>query len=297
MFGEVGVQKGQFFYPRAIESDADSIWIVDKAARVQRFDASTGAWRCGWHMPEWELGKPCGITIAPGPDGAPCLYVADTHYHRVILYHLPPDGAETGDEIARFGGYGDGSGQFIFTTDVAVQAGPDGRPVRIFVSEYGGNDRINVFGPDHRFQYSFGSLGSGPDEFNRPQSIALDADRGHLVVADACNHRIGIFTLEGRIVRWIGSPENAGTAPGCFRYPYGLRLLSDGAVLVAEFGNSRVQKIDLATGRSLGVYGLPGNGEGELSTPWGVTTIGGRAFVLDSGNNRVVACRIPGIGG
>lgn len=299
--GEVGLSPGQFSYPRAMDADGSSLWLIDKAARVQRIDPSTGEYLGGWTMPEFDLGKPTGVTVAPGPDGEPCVYVADTHYHRVMVYRVA-DATLAGDAepIASFGAYGEGPGEFIYPTDVAVLTDADGKAERIYVSEYGGNDRVSVFDAGFNFLFSFGTFGNSEDpdvvEFSRPQSMAIDRGRGELIVADACNQRIGRFTLDGRLVRWIGSPEAAGEAPGKFRYPYGVSLLNDGTALVAEFGNHRVQRIDLETGASLGLYGTAGRGEGELANPWAVAAVGETAYVLDSGNNRVLAFESPAPG-
>ena len=62
--------------------------------------------------------------------------------------------------------------------------------------------------------------------------------------------------------------------------------LPDDTLLIAEFGNNRIQRFD-AAGRSLGVYGRIGRSEGELQYPWGVAASDDQIFVLDSGNNRV----------
>src|SRR5438270_3352456 len=64
-FGEVGVSPGQFSYPRCLDHDQDSLWAIDKQARVQRLDPKTGS-PVGvgeWRMPEWEHGKPTGVTV------------------------------------------------------------------------------------------------------------------------------------------------------------------------------------------------------------------------------------------
>lgn len=299
VFGEVGRAPGQFSYPRAIDAGAGSLWVIDKAARVQRLDPGSGRCLAWWQMPEWSFGKPTGVTVGPGADGAERLYVADTHYHRVMIYR-PPD--EPGGEPtleASFGSYGTGPGQFIYPTDVAVLPAGDGRGVeRIFVSEYGGNDRVSAFDGAHRFLFSIGRLGFAEDpgrvEFSRPQSLAIEPTMRELIVADACNHRLGRFTLDGALVGWIGSPGSAGAGTGQFRYPYGLLLPGDGTALVVEYGNNRVQHVELSTGRSLGVFGRTGRGEGELASPWGIAAIGETAYVLDSGNNRVQAFRLPG---
>lgn len=286
-FGEVGLSPGQFAYPRAIDADGSSLYIIDKSARVQRIDPKTGQALATWTMPDHAMGKPCGVTV--GPDGL--VYVADTHYFRVMAFR-PPDGMGKAPFIARtWGEYGEGPGQFIYPTDIAFLTGPDGWIRRIYVSEYGGNDRVSVFDSDLKFLFSFGRLGesASPEtvEFNRPESIAVDSTRGRVVVADACNHRIGVFTLDGELVRWIGSPQGAGGGLEQFAYPYGLVLRPDGTALVSEFGNHRVHHVDLETGATLGLYGAPGRAAGELTNPWGIAAIGDTVYVLDSGNARV----------
>jgi DNA-binding beta-propeller fold protein YncE len=287
VFGEVGLSPGQFTYPRVIENDGKSLYVIDKAAHVQRLDPATGLATAMWTMPDSVLGKPCGATW--GPDGL--LYVADTHYFRVMVYRPPAGLGQDAELVSKWGEYGNGPGQFVYVTDVGILTGPDGGIERIYVSEYGGNDRVSVFDKDRKFLFSFGQQGSGaqaePVEFNRPQSIGVDKERKRLVITDAVNHRIGVFTLDGKLIRWIGSPEHAGRGRDEFAYPYGLALLPDGSALVTEFGNHRVHHVDVETGATLGLYGTPGRGPGELTNPWGVTVMGKTVYVLDSGNARV----------
>lgn len=302
-FGGRGMAPGQLAQPRAIDADDRSVWVIDKSARVQRLDPATGGVLASWTMPDYALGKPTGVTIAAGPrsgaDGGPepAVYVPDTHYQRVMIYTVPPNTEIAPELLASFGSYGTGPGQFIYPTDVAVLPGADRRVVRVYVSEYGGNDRVSVFDAAYRFLFSFGcsrgtdaAQAAGPEvvEFDRPQSMALDAGRKRLIVADACDHRLGVFDLDGKLIRWIGSRETGGREPGRFNYPYGLALCPDGSVLVAEFGNHRVQRIDVETGESLGVFGAMGRGPGQVLNPWGVAIIGPTAYVLDSGNSRVL---------
>src|SRR5690242_10273665 len=137
-----------------------------------------------------------------GPDGL--LYVADTHYFRVMAYRPPASLDGKPDLVAQWGSYGNEPGQFIYPTDVAFTTAGNGSVERIYVSEYGGNDRVSVFDKDHKFLFAFGHFGYGDGEgieFNRPQSIGMMGDR--LAVTDACNHRVGVFTLDGKLVRWI----------------------------------------------------------------------------------------------
>src|SRR4051812_3689693 len=41
-WGEVGLNPGQFTYPRALDTDGTNLWAIDKSARVQRLDPKTG---------------------------------------------------------------------------------------------------------------------------------------------------------------------------------------------------------------------------------------------------------------
>ena len=273
IIGRTGGGPGEFLYPRAIDLAADgTLWVADKSGRIQHLSAA-GEEMLTLRMPLIEKGKPVGISL--GPDGN--LYVADTHYHRVMVF--APDGTV----VREFGSFGTGDGQFVYPTDVAFA--PDGR---LFVSEYGGNDRVSLWTPEGRFLGSFGRPGSGEGEFARPAALAVDARRGVLYVADACNHRVAKYTFDGVLTGYMG---DLGQEPGRLRYPYGLALQADGTLLVSEYGNNRLQKF-APDGRSLGCLGRAGRAPGRLACPWGVAADArGRVYVVDAGNNRVQVWR------
>jgi ABC-type Fe3+ transport system permease subunit/DNA-binding beta-propeller fold protein YncE len=268
-FGGQGPGPGEFLYPRTIDFDASgNVYVGDKTGRIQHL-TDHGEVLGTIHLPAFQAGNPTGLSL--GPDGN--LYVADTHYHRVLVYD------RDGRIVRQFGEFGEGPGQFIYPTDVAFA--PDGR---IFVSEYGGHDRVSIYSPEGKFLSSFGRQGNGEGEFSRPQSLAVDPQRRLLYVTDACNHRIAKYTLDGHLLGYIGS---VGQAPGQLRYPYGLAVLPQGDLVVCEYGNNRVQVLDPA-GRSLRCLGGPGRGLGELAFPWGLAVDAKRrAFIVDAGNNRI----------
>jgi len=268
-FGSTGSGPGEFQYPRAIDRAPDgTLFVVDKTGRIQRL-SPTGRFLGAWRMPQVENGKPTGLSV--GPDGA--LYVADTHYHRVVVF------SPAGRIVRRFGRFGTADGCFIYPTDVAF--GPDGR---IFVSEYGGNDRVSAFSAGGEFLFSFGTPGSGPGRLARPSALCADPSRGRLYVADACNHRIGVYDFDGALRGYIGS---VGTAAGRLRYPYDLALLADGTLVVCEYGNNRLQLFS-PDGESIATYGSAGRRLGRLAYPWGLAVDGACvAWVVDAGNNRV----------
>ncbi len=300
--GGAGRGRGQFNGPRvmAISPRTGDTFVIDKDARVQRF-SPTGEVLAEWSMPTAKRGKPVGASV--GPDGS--LVVADTHEHRLIAFS--PDGAI----LWTLGEYGMGDSQFIYPTDIAFA--PDGR---MFVGEYGSNDRIQVFDSERKLLYKFGSFGIDPGQFMRPQTILYDAGRDELYVADVGNHRIQVFTGDGEFRRAFGS---AGKEPGQLAYPFGLVLEIDGlavnaatghaigetrgpgrrTVLVAEHGNHRVQRLDATTGESLGVAGGLGTAGGRLKYPWALEPagLGGdgaqRYAVCDHANARILYFGFP----
>jgi ABC-type Fe3+ transport system permease subunit/sugar lactone lactonase YvrE len=269
VLGRSGRGQSEFSYPRAIVvTGQGSLFVVDKTGRIQCF-TTKGDFLGVIEMPLIETGKPTGISVAPNGD----LYVADTHYHRVVVFSVD------GKLINEFGRFGKEGGCFIYPTDVAFSG--DGR---IFVSEYGGNDRVSVFMEKGKFLYCFGTPGSGAGQFARPSALCVDRSRQHLYVADACNHRIAIYSLDCKLIGYIGS---AGRDRGQLRYPYDLALLRDGTLVVCEYGNNRLQLFS-PSGNSLAVYGRPGRRLGELAYPWAVAVDSRRrAYVVDAGNNRI----------
>lgn len=274
LIGKTGGGPGELLYPRGVDRAADgTLVVVDKTGRIQRLSPQ-GQCLGVWQLPDIAAGKPTGMTL----DAHGRLWVADTHYHRVLVYDAQ------GNIVRRFGTFGQGPGQFIYPTDIAFL--PDGR---VLVSEYGGNDRVSVFDAEGTFLTSFGTLGSGWGEFSRPACLAVDATRGRLYVADACNHRIAVYDLSLNLLGYWGQ---AGTGGGQLRYPYGLAVAQDGRVIVCEFGNNRVQVFG-PDGDARRVYGSPGREAGQLAYPWGVATDGReQVFIVDAGNNRLQVWRL-----
>jgi len=269
VFGETGLGNGQFSYPRcvAVSPIDGKVFVCDKTARIQRFDV-TGKFEFGWRMPEWENGKPTGMAF----DASGRLWVADTHYSRVLVFD------RDGRELFRFGSRGEGPGQFIFPTCIAWD-----RAGNIYVGEYGGNDRINKFSPEQEWLAEFGGRAAGEASLERPTQIKCDP-RGFLWVSDGCHHRVCKFGLDGKLLGSFGRP---GNAPGELSYAYDLELSGRGGVIVTEHGNNRISEFD-EQGRWVRSWGEAGREIGELMQPW-KAEFGrdGVLYVLDSWNNRV----------
>lgn len=274
-FGGVGLGPGEFSYPRAIATEPNgSVFVVDKDARVQRF-SRLGAFETFWRMPEKAQGKPVGLSVHPDSR----IFVADTHYHRVLIFN------RDGRLLGSFGEEGKGPGQFMLPTDVAFD-----REGRIYVGEYYLNDRITRWSPSLEYELEIGAAPIEGARLSRPAGIDVD-EEGTLWVADACNHRIVRFSCDGAVLKVFGK---MGSGSGELHYPYGLDVSPDDrAIMVCEYGGNRLQWFD-KKGRSLGIWGAHGQAPGQLWSPWGAAYgPEGLIYVVDSLNSRIQAIRQP----
>lgn len=235
-------------------------------------------------LPLTRDGNPQGIAL--DRDGN--VLVADTHAARVL--RLAPDGALLGVYGRRGAGTrADGPGEFDWTTGVCEA--PDGT---LWVTEYGiefdgDHDRLHHLRADGAPIAAFGGTGKEPGKFYRPSNVVVAGD-GLLWVADACNHRLQVLDAGGTVRQVL---DAADSPDGPLRNPYDLWFDGAGGLLVAEFGASRVRRLDLATGAWATVVG-PGHAAGEACTPWGVATAPGLLLVADTGNGRLQAFAATG---
>ncbi len=248
--------------PRALANCADGGWLsIDTDGRVLRFDRNAALVH-RWTMSATAAGRPENLVELR--DGR--IAVADTHYHRVVVF------SATGALLTMFGSAGDEPGQFRFPVGICRDDAD-----HLFVSEYDGNDRIQKFSPELKPVLAFGRFGTGPGEFQRPQTVKWLA--GLLYVADALNNRVQVFRDDGTFVRVLCTDLTT---------PYGLGLIPGPGLAVAEYGAGRMTRLDL-TGKIISRWGSPGRGDGQLATPWNLASQpDGRIWIADTGNRRIV---------
>ena len=145
----------------------------------------------------------------------------------------------------------------------------------IFVSDYD-NHKIHVFDADRKFIRSFGQQGVGEGQLREPTGVAISTDgllyvthshvvdvmkddgvfmqrighgtlnqpwdvavhKGEVFVADTGNHRVAVFSQDGKFIRTIGSQC---TGPGQFNAPTGVAISPDGELYVSDRDNGCVQ--------------------------------------------------------
>ena len=133
-------------------------------------------------------------------------------------------------------------------------------------------------------------------QFNTPQGVCVDGS-GNLFVGDSFNSRIRKVVLAtGAVTTLAGSSlgfmDGTGTAA---RFNQALGLCSDGTNLyVADQGNHRIRKIEIATGIVTTIAGntsgfMDGIGSAaQFNTPQGICLDGaGNLFVTDLLNHRI----------
>ena len=109
--------------------------------------------------------------------------------------------------------------------------------------------------------------------------------KGEVAVVDDDGHCVYVFDKDGNCVRKIGSQ---GKEPGQFEEPTGVSYLNDKEILVADYGNDRIQQIDIQTGTVVKSFGKCGSRKGDFGGPHDVCLDDvERIIVTDWYNHRI----------
>ncbi len=189
-WGKLGGKPGEFNAPYGIGIDpAGNLYVADAHNdRIQKFSAD-GAFvsqfgESGSGPGQFDLPKSVAV------DRAGNIYVADTQNKRIQKFN--PDGVY----LDEWGSYGKQPGQFDIPHDVAVD--PWGN---IYVADADGdshNNRVQLLDPSGSLEALWGSLGSGPGQFNFASRVAVDPTGLNIYVCDASNNRVQLFTYSGQ---------------------------------------------------------------------------------------------------
>ena len=210
---------GDLRTPSGVAVSSDGTIFVGDSTRKTIFKFNSQGLELGYFG---FINSPGGFAV---DDARKRLIAVDALADEVYVYDF------SGNLQFKFGGKGNGPGQFNFPYSVAVD-----RAGNIIVMD-SGNFRVQVFDNKGKFIRAFGGAGSRAGDFMRPKGIAIGPD-GHLYVVDAAFGNFQIFDELGNLYLFVG--EN-GTGPGQFQLPFGIAIDENGRIYVVDQVNRRVQ--------------------------------------------------------
>lgn len=226
-FGPITAGEGEFWSPGGVEIDSSGNIFVseDSPNRIQKFDSSGNFITMleGVYGPLSIASDQSGnIWVTKGNEGM-FDYVIAAKYNPPLSVQL--DTIEKSGAVARDIAL-DSSGN-IYITDIT-------------------EDAVHKFDSDGNYVASFGSTGSGDDQFSNPLGIYID-ELDNIYVVDNVNDRIQILDTSGNFIAHWGV---SGINEGEFDNPYGIAMDSEGYLYITDLGSeNRIQKFSTA-----GVY-------------------------------------------
>jgi len=136
-----------------------------------------------------------------------------------------------------------------------------------------------------------GKQGQNQGEFDGPYGVAFDSKHKSIVVTDCWNHRLQLFSQDGKFLSAFGS---RGTKNGQFYYPQGICFQQDGSNNVTVTDQHRLQIFSTSSGSSsfIHLFSVGSAGQGsepsQFNYPRGICcTARGDIIVADCFNNRM----------
>ena len=259
---EIGKNLYGWSYAHAVRIDPhDNIWVVDKGSNmILRFTADG-------HV-DWVFGRKGEAShLQVPPDYASTM--AEILDRAGVKVEIPKNNnARSPVPVHR-------DNELNQPTDVAWDAAGNS-----YFSDGYVNSRVAKVNPRGEWITSWGSLGSGPGQFDTPHGIAI-SPANEVYVADRGNRRIQVFDQNGKYLREFVIDVPVDTKRGKVVYgnenPNGKTgSLAPGApdalcmtpgpnpvLFVGDLYPSRIYKVSLE-GKVLGVYGQPGRNLGEF---------------------------------
>ncbi len=157
----------------------------------------------------------------------------------------------------------------------------------LYIADYSFSRIIRVddlFGTN---QLSFGSTGTGVNQFYGTSGIALDSS-GRIYIGDLYNARIvRIDDMTGKNWTTFGT---YGSGAKQFSYATGdIAIDSQGRIYVMDIGNGRIDRFDDMNGTNWTTFGTPGTGVNQFEGASGIALdSAGNIYIADQGNGRIV---------
>ncbi len=322
----------------AIDPTDHRLFVVDGTNnRVLVYNLTTGNLMSDY-VPDYVIGQPNfgtstanvtqdGLSAPKGiayDDANDRLFVANSN--RVTIYNVSTANIANGQNATNVLGQSTWTGSTAANTqaDLNVPAGLayDAARQYLYVAETSGHrvkvwnlsgtitngmNAINVLGQS---SFTAATAGNSQTGMNTPQSVAYEADRKYLYVAQSGNHRVTVFDLTSiannqAAVNVIGQSTFTGTGLGNtqagLNTPIGVAYdETNDQLFVSQSGNNRIsvfstssitngQDASKVLGQSSFTATAAATAQDGLSEPRGVCydSVSGRVYVPQSGNHRV----------
>jgi len=197
-------------------------------------------------------------------------------------YENRPDGVRitvctiNEDYVTEFGSYGEGDGQFIWPSSIALD-----KDENIYLADEWLN-RITVYDSNGEFIRKWGEPGANQGEIDGPAGLAISGNS--IYVSDSRNNRVQKFSLDGKFESSFGE---SGDKAGQFNMPWGIGLDNDGNIYVTDWRNDRIQQFN-SNGEWQATFGTSGTAVGQFNRPNSVSVdTDGDIYVSDWLNDRI----------
>lgn len=263
----IGEEDNTLVAPYGVTVDRnDRLYVVDTfRKRIHRFDVTANEFHT---FPEDDqlMTSPIDITVN---DSNGLIYVVDSKEGIIKAFNGPKD---TTPLVI---------GQDLLQRPTGIAINQTSDELLVVDTKLSKIFRFNLH--NHSLKGEFGNKGIKKGQFNHPTNIAVAAD-GTIIITDALNFRIQIFSAKGAFLRTFGS---AGDSPGHFSRPRGVATDSDGNIYVVDALFDNIQMFD-KQGHLLMDFGKSGRGYGEFWLPAGIyIDKNDRIYVADSYNKRI----------
>lgn len=206
------------------------------------------------------LQRPVGIIANSGK-----VYVVDSTMLRVVVYDFIKNSVHL---------LGKGKLEEVFRHPMTLAIDKN---ENIYISD-GGNKTVVVVDKDEKI---IGTLDLSK-KVTRQVGIAIDNERGRLIVADTSGHKLEIFELNGNHLFTVGK---FGDGEGDFNGPAFVAVMKNGNIVVSEARNARLQLFS-PEGKFIRVIGNRGDRPGEFQLPRGVAVDSeGHIYCVDGKSN------------
>jgi hypothetical protein len=195
-----------------------------------------------------------------------------------------------GNFITKWGNLGSGNGEFnnpgdIFVISDDLATGRSSSSSVFVTDTY--NSRIQVFDTQGNYITSFGELGSGEGQLDRPSNVfVVSSDKAtgrssssSVFVTDTYNSRIQVFDTNGSYITSFGGDV--------LDEPKGIYINNNDTVFITDSGNNQIHMFE-TDGEYIKSFSTQGSEIGELSSPSDLYgTPDDSLYIVDTGNDRI----------